>query len=143
MVGPGTGIAPFRAFLHEREALGASGKNWLFFGDRRRDQDFLYKDEIENWSKKDHLSNLDLAFSRDQGKKDYVQHRMMEKGKELFKWLEEGATFYICGDAERMAVDVEVALHAIVATEGNLTVEGSKGYVNKLKKDKRFLRDVY
>ncbi|MBG09556.1 MAG: sulfite reductase subunit alpha [Gammaproteobacteria bacterium] len=143
MVGPGTGIAPFRAFLHEREALGATGKNWLFFGDRRRDQDFLYKDEIENWSKKNHLSNLDLAFSRDQGKKDYVQHRMIEKGKELFKWLEEGAIFYICGDAERMAVDVEAALHSIVETEGDLTVEASKGYVNKLKKDKRFLRDVY
>ena len=143
MVGPGTGIAPFRAFLQERESIGATGKNWLFFGDRRRDQDFLYREEIESWSKSKHLSNLDLAFSRDQGKKDYVQHRMREKSTELFKWLEEGAYFYICGDAERMAVDVEAALQAIVEKEGNLTAEGSKGYINQLKKEKRFLRDVY
>ena len=143
MVGPGTGIAPFRAFLQERESLGANGKNWLFFGDRRRNQDFLYKEEIEGWSKSNHLSNLDLAFSRDQGEKNYVQHRMREKSTELFKWLEEGAYFYICGDAERMAIDVEAALQAIVEKEGNLTAEGSKGYINQLKKEKRFLRDVY
>src|SRR5439155_10554867 len=105
MVGPGTGIAPFRAFLEERRALGAKGKNWLFFGDQKRRSDFLYEDEIANWHKQGHLTRLDVAFSRDQVEKIYVQNRMLENAAELWRWLQEGAHFYVCGDASRMAKD--------------------------------------
>ncbi len=121
MVGPGTGIAPFRAFLEERCATGASGKNWLFFGDQRRDTDFLYRDELESYQKFGVLTRLDTAFSRDQAEKVYVQHRMMENAKELWHWLENGAHFYVCGDARRMALDVDHALHAIVAEQGGMS----------------------
>ncbi|MEM9724544.1 MAG: sulfite reductase subunit alpha [Pseudomonadota bacterium] len=143
MVGPGTGIAPFRAFLEERLARGASGRNWLFFGDQRRASDFIYEDEISELSNSGVLSRLDLAFSRDQKQKIYVQHRMRENGKALYAWLEEGGYFYVCGDATRMAKDVDAALHQIVQSEGGLSEEGAVEYVNTLKRDKRYLRDVY
>ena len=143
MVGPGTGIAPFRAFLQEREALGAPGKSWLFFGDRNRATDFLYEDEINAWRDKGVLHRLDTAFSRDQTEKLYVQHRMMENAAELWKWLEEGAYFYVCGDASRMAKDVDETLHRIVEEAGGRSKEESAAYVEELKKAKRYRKDVY
>ncbi|MCQ4120676.1 sulfite reductase subunit alpha [Rhodococcus tibetensis] len=143
MVGPGTGIAPFRAFLQERQARGASGRNWLFFGDQHRASDYIYEDEIGAMSDSGLLTRLDLAFSRDQAGKIYVQNRMLENGKELFAWLEDGGHFYVCGDATRMAKDVDRALHQVIATHGGLSAEDASEYVNKLKKDKRYLRDVY
>lgn len=143
MVGPGTGIAPFRAFLEERQECGAKGKNWLFFGDQHRAEDFIYEDEISQFSSDGVLSRLDLAFSRDQSEKVYVQSRMQENGKELFTWLEEGGYFYVCGDATRMARDVDDMLHSVVATHGGLSDDGAIEYVSKLKREKRYLRDVY
>jgi sulfite reductase (NADPH) flavoprotein alpha-component len=143
MVGPGTGIAPFRAFLEEREATGSPGKNWLFFGDQRSDTDFLYQDQINGWVQRGVLTRLDTAFSRDQPEKIYVQTRMLEAAAELWQWLEEGAYFYVCGDAGRMARDVDEALHEIIRTEGGLTPEAATAYVAQLKKDKRYARDVY
>lgn len=143
MVGPGTGIAPFRAFLEERAATGASGKNWLFFGDQRRTTDYLYQETLEAWHQASHLSRLDLAFSRDQEHKVYVQHRMIEAAAELWAWLQEGAHFYVCGDASRMAKDVDVALHQVCETAGGLSADAAKEYVSKLKSEKRYQRDVY
>ncbi len=143
MVGPGTGIAPFRAFLEERQATGAKGKNWLFFGDQHRDCDFIYEDEIAIFSKASVLNRLDLAFSRDQSEKIYVQSRMRENGKELFSWLEEGGHFYVCGDATRMAKDVEQALLDVIAAQGGLSEDGALEYLTRLKREKRYLRDVY
>jgi sulfite reductase (NADPH) flavoprotein alpha-component len=143
MVGPGTGIAPFRAFLEERQAVGATGKNWLFFGDQKRDTDFLYQQQLETWVKDGHLNRLDLAFSRDQAEKCYVQHRMLENAAELWSWLEEGAHFYVCGDASRMAKDVDAALHKAIETAGGKSPEEAKAYVAGLKSDKRYQRDVY
>ncbi|MGF9564664.1 sulfite reductase subunit alpha [Neorhizobium sp. JUb45] len=143
MVGPGTGIAPFRAFLQERRARGAKGRNWLFFGDQRRESDFIYEDELATMSRDGLLTRLDLAFSRDQKAKIYVQTRMKENGKALFSWLEEGASFYVCGDASRMARDVDAALAEIIAEHGGMTQEKSADYVAGLKRDKRYLRDVY
>ena len=143
MVGPGTGIAPFRAFLQEREAIGAPGKTWLFFGDRNRSTDFLYEDEIGAWRKKGVLHRLDTAFSRDQAEKVYVQHRMMENAAELWRWLEEGGYFYVCGDASRMAKDVDEALHRIVEEAGGKSKEEAAAYVEELKKTKRYRKDVY
>jgi sulfite reductase (NADPH) flavoprotein alpha-component len=143
MVGPGTGIAPFRAFLEERASTGAKGKNWLFFGDQRRDADFLYEEQLTAWHKSGFLTRLDLAFSRDQEKKVYVQDRMTENAAELWKWLEDGAHFYVCGDASRMAKDVDAVLHKIAETVGGKSAEDSKAYIAKLKSDKRFQRDVY
>lgn len=143
MVGPGTGIAPFRAFLEERRERGATGANWLFFGDQHRDGDFIYEDEISDMSSGGLLSRLDLAFSRDQAKKIYVQHRMIENGKALYAMLEEGGQFYVCGDATRMAKDVDEALHEIIKTQGGMTPEAATEYVNRLKRDKRYVRDVY
>jgi sulfite reductase (NADPH) flavoprotein alpha-component len=143
MVGPGTGIAPFRAFLQDRRADGAKGKNWLLFGDQHRADDFIYEDELTQMQKDGVLHKLDLAFSRDQAEKVYVQHRMRENSKELFAWLEEGGHFYVCGDAIRMARDVDEALQEIVAKEGGLSEDGARDYVNNLKKEKRYLRDVY
>ena len=119
MVGPGTGIAPFRAFLEEREARGAKGPNWLFFGDQKRATDFLYEDQIVDWQRRGVLARLDLAFSRDQAEKIYVQHRMRENAAELWRWMEQGAHFYVCGDAKRMAKDVEDTLLAIAAEHGS------------------------
>lgn len=143
MVGPGTGIAPFRAFLEEREATEAKGDNWLFFGDRTEKEDFIYHDEIEAWTKSGLLTKLDLAFSRDQEEKIYVQTRMQEKGAELFEWLERGGYFYICGDATYMAKDVDKALHEIIQQHGNMDELAAETYVNNLKKSKRYVRDVY
>jgi sulfite reductase (NADPH) flavoprotein alpha-component len=143
MVGPGTGIAPFRAFLEERQATAARGRNWLFFGDQKRSTDFLYRDELETMFKGGVLTKLDLAFSRDQAEKIYVQHRMAEHAKELWSWLEEGAHFYVCGDAKRMAKDVDQALHELIVTAGGRTPEQAKEYVAALKTAKRYQRDVY
>ncbi len=143
MVGPGTGIAPFRAFLEERRARGAAGRNWLFFGDQHRASDFIYGDELGEMSRAGLLTRLDLAFSRDQAEKIYVQTRMRENGKALFSWLEEGGCFYVCGDASRMAKDVDAALHEIIATHAGVSPEAATEYVNGLKREKRYLRDVY
>jgi sulfite reductase (NADPH) flavoprotein alpha-component len=143
MVGPGTGIAPFRAFLEEREATAAPGKNWLFFGDQKRDTDFLYHDQITEWLKKGTLTRLDTAFSRDQQEKIYVQTRMLEAASELWHWLEQGAYFYVCGDAKRMAKDVDTALHEIIQTVGGKTAAEAVAYIAQMKKDKRYARDVY
>ncbi|QNG18198.1 sulfite reductase subunit alpha [Rhodococcus triatomae] len=143
MVGPGTGVAPFRAFLQERRARGASGKNWLFFGDQHRASDYIYEDELTQFADEGVLHRLDLAFSRDQADKVYVQTRMAEHGKELFGWLEEGGHFYVCGDASRMAKDVDRALHAVIETHGGMSADAASEYVNTLKREKRYLRDVY
>ncbi len=143
MVGPGTGIAPFRAFLEERLAMGAKGRNWLFFGDQRRATDFLYQDQLEGWLKDGHLTRLDLAFSRDQAEKIYVQSRMLESAAELWAWLEDGAHFYVCGDASRMAKDVDAALHAVIEKAGGKSADEAKAYIDRLKSEKRYQRDVY
>lgn len=143
MVGPGTGIAPFRAFLQERQAMGAKGKNWLFFGEQKAASDFFYKDEFEFWQSEGILTKFITAFSRDQTHKIYVQHRMHENAAELFDWLENGAIFYVCGDASRMAKDVDTALHQIVEKIGSKTTEQAKEYVDALKKEKRYRKDVY
>lgn len=143
MVGPGTGIAPFRAFLEDRAATGAKGRNWLFFGDQHRAHDFIYEDELTQWHKDGHLTRMDLAFSRDQNEKIYVQTRMLEHGAELYGWLQEGGCFYVCGDATRMARDVDEALHRVIAEHGGTSEEKAADYVNQLRKEKRYLRDVY
>lgn len=143
MVGPGTGIAPFRAFLQERQVAGAQGKNWLFFGDQHQEHDFIYREELTTWQESGLLTRLDLAFSRDQDKKVYVQSRMLEQGAELYAWLQEGAYFYVCGDASRMAKDVDSALYEIVRQYGGLSSERAADYIDQLKKEKRYLRDVY
>lgn len=143
MVGPGTGIAPFRAFLQERQARNAGGKNWLFFGDRNAATDFIYREEIEAMQASGVLTKLDLAFSRDQAEKIYVQDRMKEHGAELFAWLEQGGYFFVCGDAYRMAKDVDLALHEVIAEHGKMSMSEATDYVNQLKKDKRYVRDVY
>jgi sulfite reductase (NADPH) flavoprotein alpha-component len=136
MVGPGTGIAPFRAFLHDRRASGAKGKTWLFFGDQHEETDFLYRDELQDFLRNGTLTRLTTAFSRDQADKIYVQHRMLEHAPELFQWLQDGAYFYVCGDATRMAKDVDSALHQIIP-------EAAVEYVKRLRDEKRYLRDVY
>ena len=143
MVGPGTGIAPFRAFIEERQATGAKGKNWLIFGDQHYLTDFLYQTEWQNYLEDGVLTKLDVAFSRDQAEKVYVQDRMRENGNELYTWLEEGASFCVCGDASRMAHDVDQALHDIIAQEGNMSEAAAADYVKQLKADKRYVRDVY
>lgn len=143
MVGPGTGIAPFRAFLEERQAIAARGRNWLFFGDQKRATDFLYRDELETKFKDGVLTKLDLAFSRDQTEKIYVQHRMREHAQELWSWLEDGAHFYVCGDAKRMAKDVDAALHEVIQKAGGKSAEQAAAYVAQLKSAKRYQRDVY
>ena len=143
MVGPGTGIAPFRAFLQERAATGATGKNWLFFGDQRQEYDFLYRAELEKYMATSVLTKLDLAFSRDQDKKVYVQHRMRENAREFWDWLQRGAHVYVCGDARRMALDVDHALHAIVAEHTGSAADADREYVKGLTRTKRYQRDVY
>lgn len=143
MVGPGTGIAPFRAFLEERRATGASGRNWLFFGDQKRACDFLYEEELGAYVKDGHLGRLDLAFSRDAADKVYVQHLMKENGHTLWDWLEDGAHFYVCGDASRMAKDVEKALLEIFQRYGNKTEDGALEHLATLRKAGRYQRDVY
>jgi sulfite reductase (NADPH) flavoprotein alpha-component len=145
MVGPGTGIAPFRAFLEEREIEGAKGKNWLFFGDQKKDSDFLYEAQFAELQRKGILTKFDTAFSRDQAEKIYVQNRMQENGAELWKWLQEGAYFYICGDAKRMAKDVHQMLITIAQEHGGLSPEAAKEYIEVqfAKTEKRYLKDVY
>lgn len=143
MVGPGTGIAPFRAFLEERRAKGEMGKNWLFFGNPYRKTDYLYEEEFEQMLKEGTLARLATAFSRDQGQKVYVQHRMLENAKEIYDWLEQGAFFYVCGDANRMAKDVHNALLTIIQQVGGHTPEAAEEYVAKMQKEKRYQRDVY
>ncbi len=142
MVGPGTGIAPFRGFMQERQLQGASAKNWLFFGEQREKSDFYYKEDWDQFQQKG-LLQLDTAFSRDSTQKIYVQHKMLEKGAELWKWLQEGAYLFVCGDASKMAKDVEAALQKIIETEGKMSTDDAKGYLKTLKKEKRYLRDVY
>jgi sulfite reductase (NADPH) flavoprotein alpha-component len=143
MVGPGTGIAPFRAFLQERIAIGAPGRNWLFFGDQRRDYDFLYGEEFERQVSEGKLHRLSLAFSRDQEQKVYVQDRMVEEGRALWEWIDNGAYFYVCGDAQRMAKDVDLALHRIARDFGGLNEEEAANYIKLMRKEKRYQRDVY
>ena len=143
MVGPGTGIAPFRAFLQERQATGASGGNWLFFGAQKSATDFFYREELEAMQKGGCLTRLDLAFSRDQAEKIYVQTRMQQNATELWRWLEEGAHFYVCGDAKRMAKDVDDTLHTVAREVGGRSEDAAKEYVAAMKKNKRYQRDVY
>lgn len=143
MVGPGTGIAPFRAFLEDRAARGATGRNWLFFGDQREATDFLYRAELETFQSRGVLHRLDLAWSREQGHKVYVQDKMREQGADVWSWLEGGAAFYVCGDAARMAKDVDVALHEVIQRAGGKSAEQAAAYVRDLKSAKRYRRDVY
>ncbi|GAB3037382.1 assimilatory sulfite reductase (NADPH) flavoprotein subunit [Bowmanella dokdonensis] len=143
MVGPGTGVAPFRAFMQEREAQEASGDNWLFFGNPHFTQDFLYQVEWQRWVKEGLLGRVSLAFSRDQADKIYVQHRLLEQGQEIFAWLQRGGHFYVCGDAQYMAKDVHQALLSIVSEHGSMSAEQAEEYVNELRKAKRYQRDVY
>lgn len=144
MVGPGTGIAPFRAFIEHRAVTGATGLNWLFFGDQHRASDFLYEEELTDFQKKGVLTRLDTAFSRDQATKIYVQDRMREHGAELWKWLQDGAYFYVCGDAKKMAKDVHQALLDVAMQHGGLSLEAATAYVDALAKtEHRYLRDVY
>ncbi len=143
MVGPGTGIAPFRAFVQHRAALGGAGRNWLFFGAQHFRSQFLYQLEWQRALKNNHLQRLDLAFSRDQQQKIYVQHRMLEHGKDLYAWLENGAYFYVCGDAKYMAADVEAALHQIVIEHGSKSADQAAEYIRNLVREKRLLKDVY
>ncbi|MFT3990328.1 MAG: sulfite reductase subunit alpha [Luteolibacter sp.] len=143
MCGPGTGIAPFRAFLEERKATESKGKNWLFFGNPYSATDFLYQDELTAYQKDGTLTKLDLAWSRDQKEKIYVQNLMIQQGAELWNWFQEGAAFYVCGDASRMAKDVDAALHKVAEVHGKLSPEDAAAYISQLKKEKRYLRDVY
>jgi sulfite reductase (NADPH) flavoprotein alpha-component len=143
MIGPGTGIAPFRSFLHERRALGHSGRNWLFFGERSAATDFLYREELESMLADGHLSRLDTAFSRDQAHKIYVQDKMLEHAAPFWNWLQEGAAIYVCGDASRMAKDVHHTLHKIVEQQGNMSSDAAAEFVQTLKDQHRYHRDVY
>ena len=143
MVGPGTGIAPFRAFLEDRKVTGAKGRNWLFFGNPHRATDYLYQTEIEAFQADGTLAKLDLAWSRDQKEKIYVQHLMLRQAAELWAWLQDGAAFYVCGDASRMAKDVDAALLQIAREQGKLSEEDAATWISQLKKDKRYQRDVY
>ena len=142
MIGPGTGIAPFRSFLQERLFRQAKGKNWLFFGDRYRNSDFYYGDFFNELEKKKFL-RLDTAFSRDQENKIYVQHKMLEKASDIWKWIQEGAYIYVCGNAQRMAKDVDKTLETILRKEGHMSMEKAKEYIKTLRKEKRYLKDIY
>jgi sulfite reductase (NADPH) flavoprotein alpha-component len=143
MVGPGTGVGPFRGFLQERQAAGAKGKNWLIFGEQRADFDFYFQEELEEMQRSGLLSRLDTAFSRDQPEKVYVQHRMLEHGAELWSWLQEQAHFFVCGDASRMAKEVEAALVAVIRDHGGMSDEAAEAYVKEMSRTKRYARDVY
>ncbi len=143
MVGAGTGIAPYRAFMQERETRGIEGKSWLFFGDRRFNADFLYQIEWQKLLKSKHLEKMEVAFSRDQAEKIYVQHKLLENQKEIYKWIEEGAYFYLCGDMRNMAKDVNKTLLQIIQSEGGISEEKATEYVKKLKREKRFQADIY
>jgi sulfite reductase (NADPH) flavoprotein alpha-component len=143
MVGPGTGVAPFRSFMQEREETGAEGKSWMFFGDQHFVTDFLYQTEWQKWLKDGVLTKMDVAFSRDTAEKVYVQHRMLEQSKELFQWLREGAAVYICGDEKHMAHDVHQTLIDIIQKEGSLSQEEAEAYLADMQQQKRYQRDVY
>ncbi len=143
MIGPGTGVAPFRGFLQQRRADGARGRNWLIYGGRHRERDFLYQTEWLEALKRRQLHRLDVAFSRDGAEKVYVQQRIREQGRELFAWLEAGAALYVCGDAERMAPDVHAALIEVIQTHGARSPEDAADYLNALAQGKRYARDVY
>ena len=143
MVGPGTGIAPFRGFLQERRALGHSGGNWLFFGDQYRSENFYYRDDLEDMVRDGFLNRLEVAFSRDQAKRVYVQHKMLDYGADVWRWLDDGAHFYVCGDASRMAKDVDAALTSIIEKHGRMSHEKAHEYKKELVADKRYVRDVY
>jgi sulfite reductase alpha subunit-like flavoprotein len=143
MIGPGTGIAPFRGFLQERRALGHTGPNWLFFGERHAATDFYYRDEIEQMRADGFITDLDLAFSRDQRDKVYVQHLMRTKGAQLWRWLQDGAQLYVCGNADPMAKDVDRTLCEIAAEHGRLGPDSAREYVRSLSAAKRYHRDVY
>jgi sulfite reductase alpha subunit-like flavoprotein len=143
MVGPGTGVAPFIGFLEDRLARGHTGRNWLFFGEQRQATDFYHREELAAYRASGHLDRLDLAFSRDQRNKIYVQDRMRENGARLWQWLQDGAHFYVCGDAGRMAKDVDRALRDVVAGHGGMDGDEAAAYVRRLAADKRYVRDVY
>lgn len=143
MIGPGTGIAPFRAFLQHRQALGADGKNWLFFGEQHEESDFYYRQELEVFRREGILHRLDTAFSRDQPEKIYVQQRMLEQGEEFWRWLQAGASVCVCGDASRMAKDVHQTLLQIIATQGKMTAAEATEWLAKMTQEKRYLRDIY
>ncbi|MDR4947628.1 sulfite reductase subunit alpha [Neobacillus cucumis] len=143
MVGPGTGIAPFRSFIEERAVTKAEGRTWLFFGDQHASTDFLYQDELEKYQQDGVLTRLETAFSRDTDKKVYVQHKMLENSKELFEWLENGAYFFVCGDKQYMAKDVHSALLSVIEKEGSMTPEEAEAYLNSMKEQGRYQRDVY
>jgi sulfite reductase (NADPH) flavoprotein alpha-component len=143
MIGPGTGIAPFRSFVAERDAAGATGRNWLFFGDQHFVTDFLYQTELQNWMQTGVLTKMNVAFSRDQATKIYVQHKMLQHSKELYEWLQNGAYVYICGAKEPMSVDVENTLLQIIERFGSKSTAQAIEYLNNLKEEGRFLKDVY
>ncbi|SDM56036.1 sulfite reductase (NADPH) flavoprotein alpha-component [Bacillus sp. OK048] len=143
MVGPGTGIAPFRSFIQERAVTEATGQSWLFFGDQHAASDFLYQNELEKYQQDGVLTRIDTAFSRDSDQKVYVQHKMLENSKELFEWFENGAYFYVCGDKERMAKDVNEALICVIEKEGALDREAAEAYLKDMQKQGRYQRDVY
>ncbi len=143
MVGPGTGIAPFRAFLQERILRKATGRSWIFFGDQHKATDYSYGEEFDQYLAEGSLDRLSLAWSRDQENKIYVQDKMLESGKDLWDWIDKGAIFYVCGDASRMAADVDAALHSIIQEYGGMSESDAQAFVKQLKKDKRYQRDVY
>ena len=144
MIGPGTGVAPFRAFLQDRQATGAKGKNWLFFGAQREKCDFAYEEDFDQMKRDGILTQLDCAWSRDQAHKIYVQHKMLENAAEIWKWIDAGgAQFFVCGDAKRMAKDVDAALRTIIQEQGGKSMDDANAYIEKLKNEKRFKRDVY
>ena len=143
MVGPGTGIAPFRSFIAHRDATGAIGRNWLFFGDQHFVTDFLYQTELQAWVDSGTLTKLNVAFSRDQKEKVYVQHKMLKHGQELFEWIKNGASVYVCGTKEPMSVDVEDTLMEIIEKYGNKTIEEAVQFIEQLKDGGRYLKDVY
>ena len=143
MIGVGTGLAPYRGYLQEREALGATGRNWLFFGEQRRAANFYHEKEFADYSASGLLTRFDTAFSRDQASKVYVQHRIREQGRDVWSWLNDGAYLYLCGDAERMAPDVDAAIHAVAEEHGGLSKEAAAEYVANLRTTKRYRRDVY
>ena len=143
MIGVGTGLAPYRGYLQEREAVGATGRNWLFFGEQRRAANFYHEDEFGTWEDRGLLNRFETAFSRDQSEKIYVQHRLRQEGREVWSWLKDGAYLYVCGDAERMAPDVDVAIHAVVEEHGGMSKAAASEYVANLRSEKRYRRDVY
>ncbi len=143
MIGPGTGVAPFRSFIQERAGQSGTGRSWLFFGARHFDTEFLYQLEWQEHLKRGNLTHLDVAFSRDQDQKIYVQHRLIERGAELWQWIQGGAAVYVCGDAEFMAPDVHTALRTIIATHSDRTEVLAEEYLSEMVTNKRYLRDVY